>query len=52
MEIMANTIKAIQMEDWSLTVKELGAMLDNFCVSFFSSVKFGMVNSNRFYTIC
>ncbi len=50
MEIMVNTIEAIIMDDQSLRVRELGAMLDNFCTSFFSSVKFGRVNSNRFYT--
>ncbi len=51
-EITTNTIEAIIMEDQSLTVRELGAMLDNFCTSFFSCVRFGIVNSNRFYKIC
>ncbi len=47
-EIMANKIEASVMEDQSLTVRELGATLDNFCMSFFSSVKFGGLDSNRF----
>ncbi len=51
-EIMVNTIKVIVMEDRSLMVGELGDMLANFCMSFFFSVKFGRVNSNKFYTIC
>ncbi len=49
---MVNTIKVIIMEDQSLTVRELGIMLDNFFMSLFSSMKFGRVNSNRFYAIC
>ncbi len=40
MEIMVNKIEAIIMEDWSLMVGKLGAMLNSFCMSFFSSVKF------------
>ncbi len=50
--IMVNVIEAIIMEDRSLMVRELGAMLDNFCTSFFSSLKFGRGNSNRFYMVC
>ncbi len=52
MEIMVNKIEALIMKDRSPTFRELGAMLDNFCMSFFSSLKFGPVNSNRFYAIC
>ncbi len=40
-EIMVNMIEAIIMEDRSLTVRELGAVFDNFCMSSLSSVKFG-----------